>query len=671
MNRSQETDPARAQYRRRQRAAKKAYKSNLLKRLAFIFILVAAALLVLSGVLIHIVRTHGDDYSKVVLTQQNYSSSAISFRRGDITDRNGSLLATSERVYILILDPSVILAKDKANEEVTLEALNKVFGYDREELRTLIEEDEENRYLRYARDLSEEQKNAFLDYQNEFNSKDSKERKNKKVTGVWFETEYKRYYPMKDFACTVLGFSGRDASRGNWGLEQYYNDELVGVNGLTYGYINDDGVAERNTVEPTNGHTVVSTIDYSVQNIVEESVKEFMSHHTCANLGVIVMDPNTAEILALATDKHFDLNDPTDVSAYYSDEKLAAMTEEERTEAYAKIWRNFAVGDAFEPGSTAKPFTVAAALEEDATDAGHEYECTGAKEFGTEGHEVTVKCNKTHGVVTLKQSLMFSCNSAMMDIVEHMGKTKFSNFQTTFGFGRQSGVDLPGETSGLVYTADNMGVTDLATNGFGQNFNVNMVQMAAAFSSLINGGTYYQPHIVKAITDENGRMIREITPVTVRRTVSAETCEFIKDALRATVAEGTGAEAAIEGYDIGGKTGTAQKHPRSAKKYVTSFVGFAPADDPQVLIYVVIDDLKIPEDEKVSTKYAIALEREIMGRTLPYLGVANENPVVAPVIPWDQWEAQNEEVPEGGIIDEDDSDYEEEEEDDEDEEDQE
>ena len=658
MKQFQGTESVRAKYRRRQKAAKTAYKSNLQKRLAFIFILVAAALLVLSGVLIHIVRTQGDDYSKVVLTQQNYSSSTISFRRGDITDRNGSLLATSERVYILILDPTVILFNDGVNEAATLEALQKVYNYDQAELKKLIEENPESRYLRYARDLSEEQKDAFLTYQDEYNARDKKDR-NGKVSGVWFETEYKRYYPMNDFACTVLGFSGRDASRGNWGLEQYYNDELVGVDGLTYGYINDDGIAERNTVEATNGNTVVSTIDYSIQTIVEESVKEFMSNHTCANLGVIVMDPNTAEILALATDKHFDLNNPTDVSDYYTEDQLKAMTDEERTEAYAAIWRNFAVADAFEPGSTAKPFTVAAALEEGATDSDHEYECTGAKEFGTEGHKVTVKCNKTHGVVTLKQSLMYSCNSAMMDIVENLGKSKFSNFQTTFGFGRQSGVDLPGETAGLVYTADNMGVTDLATNGFGQNFNVNMVQMAAAFSSLINGGTYYQPHIVKAITDENGRVIKEITPVTVRTTVSRETCEFIKDALRATVAGGTGEEAAIEGYDIGGKTGTAQKHPRSAKKYVTSFVGFAPADDPKVLIYVVIDDLKIPEDEKVSTKYAIALEREIMERTLPYLGVANENPFVAPILPWDQRETQDEVVPDNGILDEDDSDYEE------------
>ena len=605
-------------------------------------------MLVLSGVLIHIVRTQGDDYSKVVLTQQNYSSSTISFRRGDITDRNGSLLATSERVYILILDPSVILFNNGVNEAATLEALNTVYGYDKNELKALIEENPENRYTRYSRDLSEEEKNAFLDYQNEYNARDKKDR-NGKVSGVWFETEYKRYYPMNDFACTVLGFSGRDASRGNWGLEQYYNDELVGVNGLTYGYINDDGVAERNTVEATNGNTIVSTIDYSVQTIVEETVKSFMSNHKCANLGVIVMDPNNGEILALATDKYYDLNDPTDVSAYYKDEQLEAMTDEERTEAYSAIWRNFAVADAYEPGSTAKPFTVAAALEEGATDAGHEYECTGAKVFGSEGHEVTVKCNKTHGVVTLRQSLMYSCNSAMMDIVERMGRQKFSNFQTTFGFGRQSGVDLPGETAGLVYKAEDMGVTDLATNGF----------------VLINGGTYYQPHIVKAITDENGRLVREITPVTVRTTVSAETCEFIKDALRGTVADGTGADAAIEGYDIGGKTGTAQKHPRSAKKYVTSFVGFAPADDPEVLIYVVIDDLKIPEDEKVSTKYAIALEKEIMTRTLPYLGVANENPIVGPILPWDQREAQEEVVPDDGIINEDDSDYQEQEHEDE------
>ena len=655
MKRSRQTETPDVRRKRRQRAAKTAYKSNLQRRLAFIFIVVAAALLVLSVVLIRIVRTRGDDYSRTVLTQQNYSSATIAFRRGDITDRNGSLLATSERVYIMILDPSVILSNSAVNEAATLEALNTVYGYDTAELAELIEANPESRYIRYTRDLKEEEKDAFLTYQTEYNARDSKER-NGRVSGVWFETEYKRAYPMNDFACTVLGFSGRDASRGNWGLEEYYNDELTGTNGLTYGYINGDGVAERNTVEPVNGHTVVSTIDYSVQTIVEDTIKAFTAERECANLGIIVMDPNNGEILALATDKYYDLNDPTELSAYYTEEEFAALTAEEQAEARAKIWRNFAIADAFEPGSTAKPFTVAAALEEAATDAEHSYECTGAKVFGTTGHEVTVKCNQTHGVVTLEQSLMYSCNSAMMDIVENLGKEKFVNFQTTFGFGRQTGVDLPGETAGIVYTAENMGVTDLATNGFGQNFNVNMVQMAAAFSSLINGGNYYQPHIVKAITNENGEVLKEITPTLVRRTVSEETCNFIKEALLATVQDGTGAEAAIEGYEIGGKTGTAQKHPRSAKKYVTSFVGFAPADDPKVLVYVVIDDLTLLEDERISTKYAIELERTVMEKILPYLGVPNANPVVAPVLPMDPDQPQAEQVPDDGILSGDDDD---------------
>ena len=332
MKRSQQTETSDERRKRRLRAAKTAYRSNLQRRLAFIFIVVAAALLVLSAVLIRIVRNKGDDYSRTVLKQQNYSSSTIAYRRGDITDRNGSLLATSERVYILILDPSVILDNKAVNEEATLEALHAVYGYDTAEVKALVEENEQSMYIRYARDLTEEQKDAFLAYQEEYNARDKKDR-NGTVSGVWFETEYKRAYPLNDFACTVLGFSGRDAGRGNWGLEEYYNSELTGTNGLTYGYINGDGVAERNTVEPVNGHTVVSTLDYSVQTIVEDTIKAFTAERKCANLGIIVMDPNTAEILALATDKYYDLNNPTELSAYYTEEDFGAMTPEEQAEA--------------------------------------------------------------------------------------------------------------------------------------------------------------------------------------------------------------------------------------------------------------------------------------------------------------------------------------------------
>lgn len=587
-------------------------------KLVFVLAAVTLALVGLGGVLIYIAQVKGDEYSQTVLAQQDYSSTTIAFRRGTITDRNKTVLAASEQVYNLILDPKVILAGDEEDVTATVNALAAVYGYDVSELTTLLEENSSSSYIRYARQLSEEEMTAFTDYRDSYNDEDAGNEGTVSSSGVWFESEYERVYPLGTFACTLLGFSSSDSSRGNWGIEEYYNDYLTGTDGREYGYINSDGVAEREVVEAEDGCTIVSTIDYTIQASAEAAIQEFLEEYEADNVAVIVMDPNTGEILAMATDKVYDLNDPTELSAYYTEEEEAAMTSEELSEARAEIWKNFCVQDAYEPGSTSKPFTVAAALEEDLISTEDTWLCNGYRTYGS----TTISCMHTHNTVTLAEALMYSCNVAMMDISGVIGADLFTAYQSLFGFGKQTNIDLPGETTGLVYTAEEMGSTDLATNSFGQNYNVNMVQMISAFCSLVNGGSYYQPHVVKQILSADGDVVENIEPTLVRQTVSESTSEFIREALYQTVEEGTGTSAQIDGYAIGGKTGTAQKHPRSDNTYLVSFIGFAPVDDPEVVVYVVVDNPVMTDGTSASASLAIGIARNIMEDILPYMNIS-------------------------------------------------
>ncbi|MBQ0025947.1 MAG: penicillin-binding protein 2, partial [Lachnospiraceae bacterium] len=505
-----------------QNQAEKTYFKSMQKRLLYVFFIVIALLVILIAVIIKIALTSENDYNITILKQQNYTTNIIPYRRGTITDRNGTVLATSERVYILILDPSVILANNAKNEEATLNALHEKYGFDYYEMKECIEANPKRAYIRYKKNISEADKTAFENYVEEYNKSDTAKEKGK-ITGVWYENDYKRVYPFSTLACTVLGFSGTDSARGNWGLEEYYNSELIGNNGREYGYVNEDGVAERNVVAADDGNTLVSTIDYTIQDATEKKIAEFLESYDADNVAAIVMNPNNGEILAMATDKSYDLNDPSNLEYLYSPEEIAVMTDEQLSAARGRMWKNFCVQDAYEPGSTAKPFTVSAALEEKIVSESSEFYCEGEKHFGIEAYETIVHCNSTHGHIDLSESLMFSCNSAMMDIAAAMGPEIFSKYQTVFGFGRQTGIDLPGETAGILYDADTMQEVDLATNAFGQNYNVNMVQLAAAFASCINGGNYYQPHMVKQILNSSGEVVKTIDPILVRKTISTET----------------------------------------------------------------------------------------------------------------------------------------------------
>ena len=305
----------------------------------------------------------------------------------------------------------------------------------------------------------------------------------------------------------------------------------------------------------------------------------------------------------------------------YSQEEIAAMTDEGRMDAWNQMWRNYCVNDTYEPGSPAKPMTVAAGLEEGVIGQNDTFLCDGGQDVG--GYRIKCVSIYGHGILTVEQSLMKSCNDVMMQIAAKLGIQRFAKYQKLFGMGQKTGIDLPGEAYGLIYNSDNMGPTDLAVNSFGQSYNCTMIQMAAAFASVINGGSYYEPHVVKQIVNDQGSVVRKIEPNLVRETVSESTSEFIRHALFMTVddEEGTGKAGRVAGYKVGGKTGTAEKLPRSAHNYLVSFCGFAPADDPQLLVYVVIDTPNLPGKEQAHSTFATEIFQKIMTEALPYLNV--------------------------------------------------
>ena len=621
----------------------KKFPKRMKTKLVLLFIAVILAFLVLIIRITYINATKGNVYTQTVLDQQQYDSRVIPYKRGDITDRNGTKIATSERVYNVILDVYVMLS-DEDYEEPTKQVLEGCFGISGAAVDKAIEEDPESRYTILARNVSYEKAQ-------EFQAIDENEEDYPNVKGIWLEDNYLRSYPYNSLACDVIGFSG-SGNVGAIGIESAYNDILNGTDGREYGYFSDDSTVERTVKAAKNGNTVVSTIDVTLQSIVEQCIAEFNEAHAgeeregeagSRNTGVIIMDPNTGEILAEASYPVFDLNNPEQMSyisteeqtseklqsgeevvysSYkwmeYTEERWNALSDEEKSAAQNALWRNFCVSDAYEPGSTIKPFTVASGLETGALTGDETYVCSGSLHVGD--WDIACHLHSGHGTETVADAVANSCNVALMQMAEAIGKEDFIRYQHQFGFGEYTGIDLPGESAGLTYSADTMGEAELATASFGQGFNVTMTQMMAGFSSLINGGYYYEPHVVKQIQDENGNVIETKDPTLLRKTVSEETSRKVREYMKAVMEYGTGKNASVPGYDIGGKTGTAEKLPRGNNFYVLSYIGYAPQENPEVAIYVVIDSPNVPDQD--NSAYVLELAQKIMSQAFPYLGVS-------------------------------------------------
>lgn len=665
-------------------------------RLLIVFVLIVAACVGLVTRILFLDQNQGSDYERKVLQQQSYMNNPIPAKRGEILDRNGNKIATNTKMYNLILDPQ-ILSSDTSILDATAEALDKVIGLTREKIDTIIQTNPNSRYymvqMEEKKSFSSEVKKEFEDLAED----------DKQIQGVWFEEKYVRKYPYSSVASNVLGFCSSD-NNGIWGIENQYNSALNGTPGKSYGYYDSDLNLIKTVKDAVDGNNLISTIDINVQGILEQHMQKFQSETGSEKMGVIIMNPKNGEIYAMASSPGYDLNNPNVLTGQYSEDNIRSMGAEEKIKIITKkgqyreeelekmnaqereeaskrnnhyteedvkqmsdeekneiimeiwkneMWRNFCISDAFEPGSTFKPVTVAACLDEGTTTPNKTYVCDGSQKVA----DATIKCvaysKGGHGTVNICQALMESCNDALMQLGASLGGGKFLQYVNAFGFGAKTGIDLPGEFAGSVFTVDTLRSTELATSSFGQSQTVTMIQMASAISAVINGGNYYEPHVVKEIQSESGVTIENMENKLVRKVITEKTSERLRNYLYKTVEEGTAQPAKVQGYEIGGKTGTAEKIPRKDKNYLVSFVGFTPVDDPEVLIYTVIDQPHVA-DQAHST-FATEFSSQVLEDILPLLGIYKSSGKSKTEVTLPSTRNSNllQEVPEGGYSDKD------------------
>lgn len=665
------------------RIFRRQFDHKMQAKLVVLFGLVLLAFVALILRLIMINRDNGNEYKKQILSQQSYDSQELPYKRGTITDCNGTVLATSELIYSVIIDAYQINNGPENDEgassylEPTLAACERL-GLDQDTIRQYIHDNPDSRYyiakkgLTYAektayekeisdaeervagikKEISAEKSGsnneaALNDLQTQLEDAQKVYEEYQNIQGIWFESSYTRSYPNGTLLSHVLGFAN-SSNEGAFGLEEYYNETLNGTAGREYGYLNTSSDLQRTVIPAEDGNNLTLTIDANIQSIAEKYIQEFMDEYQdgdyhegygARNVGCIIQDVNNGEILAMASAPTFDPNDPYNTELltgmpvldetdsptyeYLTEEDVESIAEDnEQLSRYLyALWNNFCISTYYEPGSTAKPFTLAAALESGSLTGDESYYCSGS--LTIDGWEINCHNRDGDGMLTLSQAIERSCNVVLMDIALTTGEDVFCRFQRIFNFGLKTNIDLAKEarTDGLIYSADNMADVDLATNSFGQNFDVTMIQMITGFSSLINGGYYYEPHVVSKITSSSGATVQNIEPKLLKRTISEDTSAKIREACLQVVAGayGTGRTARPAGYMIGGKTGTAETIPRDQTNYVVSFMGYAPADDPQIAIYVVVDRVNhYPQDD---AKYATRIVRKVLTEVLPYMGI--------------------------------------------------
>lgn len=627
-----------------------------------LFCAVLLALVALAARITYINATSGSKYKKQVLSQaqQRYENRVIPARRGDIYDRNGNLLATSNKVYNVILDCKAVNEKETYTEP-TVRALVNILGLDEKDIRSRLsaEDTRNSQYQILKKQISMDEKKAFEEAteipedieESGLTKAEIEERSN--VKGVWFEEDYLRIYPFDESACDTIGFTlSRDVA--DIGLESYYNSTLMGVDGRQYGYFNNNADVEQTIIEPVNGRSIETSLDIGAQQIVEKYVNAFNEKMGGKNVGVIVEDPSTGEIIAMDGGDRYDLNEPRDLSREYSEEEIKAMNDEQTVEALNGMWSNYCVTDAFEPGSVVKPIVMAGALEKGKISESDTFLCDGLEVFGANA-ETKIKCAvypDAHGTETLGEVIANSCNDGMMQIGAKMGSEQFIKAQSLFNFGARTGIDLPNEGTGIIHTKDTMGETELATSAFGQGYTCTMIQEINALCSVINGGYYYQPHLVTKIKDANGGIVKTFSPTLLKQTISSNISADIRSYMELSVQQGTSHYSKVQGYSSGGKTGTAEKFPRGNGKYLVSFIGFAPVEEPEIVIYVVVDEPNV--EDQATSRYPQYIAQGILSELLPYLNIAPDEITDGTVPQTELWEgfAGYLKNPVGGKVDE-------------------
>lgn len=597
----------------------------------------------------------GNKYTQQVLSQsqQQYTNKTLPFKRGSITDRNGTMLANSVKVYNLILDCKEVNGHETYKEPVK-EALEMAFGIENSEIENLLENEEtkDSQYQILKKEITMEEKKSFEEANKVPDDEETRKtlgedeiKRRQNVKGIYFEDTYKRVYPLDSLACDVIGFTDA-GNTATWGLEGYYNSTLNGSNGRKFGYLDENASLEQTIVEAVNGKNLTTTLDATIQSIVEKYITAFdralsagpnnkkdAKKKGAENIAVIVENPNNGEILAMASSGTYDLNNPRDLTGSYTDKEIEAMDDEQTKDALFNMWKNYCVSQNFEPGSTVKPIVVAGALESGAITENSRFMCDGGEEIG----EDFVRCAvypDSHGAESLGEVIQNSCNDGMMAIGRKMGAARFLEYQQRFNFGTRTGIDLPNEETGLLFTEDNMYEMELSTSAFGQGFNCTMIQEISAMAAAINGGIYYQPHLVKEITDEDGKVIKSIQPNVLKQPISEEVSADIREYMGMSVTDGTSKKSKVNGYSMGGKTGTAEKLNEKEKgNYLVSFIGFAPLDNPEVLIYVVVDTPNV--EDQASSSYPQFLAQAILSEVLPYMNIYMDEPTTEETVLWE------------------------------------
>ena len=563
------------------------------KKILIVFLASALILLGLIGRLAYLMIFEAEYYQELA-RDLHERERPVKAARGEIVDRNGTVLAANRTVCTIsvihsqITDPESVV--EVLSRELELdpgevrEKVEKVSSMER--IRTNVDKETGDRIRRYG------------------------------LEGVKVDEDYKRYYPYNELASRVLGFTGGD-NQGIIGLEVKYEDYLKGTDG-TILTVTDargvelEGVAE-DRIEPVPGQTLQVSLDYNIQSYCQQAAVNVLQEKQAEAVSVLLMNPQNGEIYAMVNAPEFNLNEPFELNTGQDPDSLS---DEELQDALNQMWRNRCINDTYEPGSAFKIMTAAACLEEGVVSLDDTFVCPGYRIV----EDRKIRCHKTggHGQETFADGIRNSCNPVFMDIGMRLGADRFCDYFEQFGLLSLTNIDLPGEAGTIMHSRDAIGPVELATMTFGQSFQVTPVQMAATVSSIINGGRRVTPHIATGIVDESGELVKKFEFPEKKGIVSEETSETMRKLLESVVAEGSGNNAFIEGYSIGGKTATSQTLPRSANKYIASFVGFAPAEDPQVLGMVIIHD---PQGVYYGGTIAAPVLRDIFDNVLPYLGI--------------------------------------------------
>ena len=518
----------------------------------------------------------------------------IKAARGEIVDRNGVVLATNETVCTISVIHSQI-----ENEEEVIRILASELELDEDDIRKKVEK---------VSSMEKIKTNVPKDIGDRIREYD--------LAGVKVDEDYKRYYPYNELASKVLGFTGGD-NQGIIGLEVKYEEYLKGTNGTILTVtdargIELDGVAE-DRIEPVAGQTLRVSLDYNIQSYCQQAALKVLEEKQADSVSILLMNPQNGEIYAMVNVPEFNLNEPYELN---TGADTGALSDDELQDQLNQMWRNGCINDTYEPGSTFKIITSSACLEEGVVSLDDTFMCPGYRIV----EDRKIRCHKVggHGSETFVQGIQNSCNPVFIDIGLRLGAEKFYDYFEQFGLLSLTNVDLPGEAGTIMHKKEDIGTVELATMTFGQSFQITPIQLATTVSSLVNGGVRVTPHLGAAVLDENGETIKEFEYAEKSGIVSEETSETMRMLLKSVVEEGSGKNGYIEGYSIGGKTATSQTLPRSANKYISSFLGFAPAEDPQILGMVVIHN---PQGIYYGGTIAAPVLRDIYDNVLPYLGI--------------------------------------------------